>query len=319
MIDPFRLPQVFVLPQELDFAQLRAAMSAIGFQEVPTGVQFLPLIHGEPELAAWEWPGGLPKVEYSFNPVVRLRILDVGTVPPKLRGVLDEALGHLTDRAVREILESSDDRQRLFGIWAAIETERLDLIYDIARIAETERGSLRDEAETALFRLGDLADLRLETQAGSRLIAISAMELLDGFSCSEVVRAHLPTAADCRELFVPEIAGRVADALATHRWPKRPITAQPVSPEDVHAAPAGLLRWPNEISDHFPMGYRTIAGWMTPSRIWLSWQGTEPDGGVVQMDGLVFSEGRWIFFPKPFRIVERLLPDMPSPAETRMY
>ena len=312
MTDPFRLPQVFVLPRETGFSRLRAAVEGLGFRPVAAGPAVQPLIDGEPEVAAWEWPGGLPALYYSFNPVARLRLLDVATAPPRLRGVLAAMLHPLSGAAVREGLADTDDRRRLWAIWAAVETERLDLIHDIASIATTGSPTLREEAETALHRLGDLADLRLEALAGARLIAMTAAELIAGLGRPEDLAPHLATPADCESLFVPQIAARLAERLAARGWPARGLTARPVRDEDVFAAPAGAFRWPNEVSDRFPMGYRTIAGWMAPAPVWVGWRGQEPDGGRVQMDGLVLVEGRWRFFPKAFRLVEPLLPVLPG-------
>lgn len=313
MTDPFRLPQVFILPQDLGFATLAQVIEGLGFRSVPAGVQTAPLIDGEPEYAAWALPKGLPAIQYAFDPVVRLRTLDVGTVPPRLRGVLDDALLPLHPAFLRDAMTSTDDRQRLFGVLAALKTERLDLIHEVATVAETARGALRAEAERAVHALNTVAEQRLQTLASTRLIALAAMGELDGLRTPEAVAASLPTEADCAALFAPQIAGHVAQAVAAARWPRQGITAQPAAVEDVHPAPAGLLRTPNEVADHFPMGYRTIAGWMVPGHIWVSWRGREPDGGQVQMDGLVFVEGRWMFFPKAYRLVEPLLPALPAP------
>lgn len=316
MTDPFQLPQVLILPQELSFARLRQAMDAIGFADAETGVSAAPLIDGEPEAAAWDWPGGIPRVNYSFNPVVRLRVLDVGAVPPRLRAVLAEQLGPLHPAGLREALASGDDRQRLWGVWAALEAERLDLIHEIGRVAESARGSLRDEAERALRRLAELAERRLETRAGARLIATAALDLIAELRDGAEIRRYLPGAEDCAALFAPQIAQLLAQVVAARRWPTRGIAAQPAGPDEVFVAPAGLFRWKNEIANQFPNGYRNIAGWMNPSRIWLGWTGTDPQGTALRFDGLAFYEGRWVFFPKPFRLVEPLLPAMPEPAQS---
>ena len=69
------------------------------------------------------------------------------------------------------------------------------------------------------------------------------------------------------------------------------------------AAPAGLLRWANELSDRFPGGYREIAPWMNPQPIWLAWACKAADGGAVRYDGLAFLNDHWVWIPKAFRVV----------------
>lgn len=312
MTDPYALPQTFILPRDLDFARLRRGMAAIGFAEIEIGIQAMPLIDGELEFFAWAWPGGVPQVNYRFDPVARLRLLDLAEAPPALRAVVAQHLRPMAPSALRPMLKSADDRERLFALYAARETERLDLIQDIGAMMESVQGALRDESEAVLHRLGDMAQARLEALTAARLVAQMATEEIDRMTLEEEVAELLVSPADCDDLFVPEIANRVAEALAGKRWPNRAVTAQPQSLDDVAAAPAGLFRGSGDINRLFPMGYRQIAGWLNPSRVWVAWQGHPPGGGQMLMDGLAFTGRSWVFFPKPFRIVLPLLPRFPQ-------
>lgn len=309
MIDPFSLPQTLILPPETAFADIDACLSGLGFSQSETGTVTQPVLPGEPELARWRFRGGLPIVEYSFNPVLRLRLLEVATLSPELRGMIADRLSPLPSQAVSAALRSEDNRQRLFGVWSAVETERIDLIHEVTRVHETSRGVLREEAETALHRLGDLADARVDMLGAAQMIREAAMDVLASLDTAERLSDLIPSADDCSALFDASIAPRVSDAIKENGTPRRGIRAVPVSPSQIVPAPAGALRWSNELSDRFPRGYRRIAGWMEPSRIWLTWTGREPDGAEVQMDGLVFVNSRWMFLPKPWRIVEPLIAD----------
>jgi hypothetical protein len=54
--------------------------------------------------------------------------------------------------------------------------------------------------------------------------------------------------------------------------------------------------------EDFPGGYERIAGKFKPGFIWYRWKYTEP-GKTIGMayDGLVYVNGRWVWFPKPWK------------------
>jgi hypothetical protein len=319
MSDPFLLPQTLILRPETGFAEVEACLSGMGFSQAEAGTVARPVLPGEPELANWRHRGGLPVVQYSFNPVVRLRLLIVATLPPEMRGRIAARLDPLPSEAVPNALASEDDRRRLFGVWAAVETERIDLIHEVTRVHETSRAVLREEAEAALHRLGDLADARLEMLAAAQLIREAAMEVISGLGAAEALAELLPGEADCQALFDGGIAERAWQAVRQRGRPARGIGAPPATSTDIAVAPAGALRWHNELSTRFPRGYRRIAGWLEPSRIWLAWTGRERDGGTLFRDGLAFVNGRWVYLPKPWRIVEPLIPDDIGQAALRPH
>lgn len=311
-MNPFTIPQTLIIPPETSFGRIRDALEGLGLTQEDSGTVTAPLIDGEPEIANWSWYGELPIVQYSFNPVVRLRLLEVATVPPEMRADIARALSALSQDAVRDALRAGDERRRLFGIWAATETERIDLIQDIALLRETASGVILDEVDNALHRLGDLADARLEMLGTSRMLAESALELIHALRDVNILRDMLPTRADCAAAFHASIVDGVWQALKSRKPPARGITCQPEAAEDITAIPAGGLRWQNELSQRYVLGYRHIAGWMEPSRIWLRWVGTEPDGGVREMDGLVFVNEHWVWMPKVFRVIEPLILQPPQ-------
>ena len=65
-----------------------------------------------------------------------------------------------------------------------------------------------------------------------------------------------------------------------------------------------------ERAGNFRSGYRNIAGWMTPERMWLTWAARSATGGSMRYDGLAWLGERWVWLPKPYRIVA----DLPTGA-----
>lgn len=303
--DPFTLPQSLILTPDHDFNAVRPVLIDLGFVEEAKGVR---LVSEAPKSAHFAYPSGLPSALYTRHGPTGLGMLHLATVPPCLRGRIADAVPWITPSRLPELFKSGDPRLQLYGLWAAREDERVELIHDIRTLAAQSSGQVRKEAEAIAEELSELAQTQLETLAGTQLIAASALPLIAEFRDRQVMLDHLPSEEDCALLFEPQIAGDVAKALKTQSWPTGGIEAQPAGVEDVFAGPAGLLRWPNPVSDRFPRGYRSIAGWMKPGRIWLGWTVELPSGGTVRFDGLVFAEGRWIFFPRPWRIVAPALP-----------
>lgn len=313
--DPFSLPQSLILTPDHDYASVRAVLIGLGFVEEAKGLRFAARA---PSSAQFAHPSGLPSALYTHHGPTGLGMLHLATVPPRLRGQIAEALPWITPSRLVELFTDPDPKLQLYGLWAAREDERVELIHAIRSLAARVTGHVRKEAETIADELTALAQTQLETLAGMRLIAEAALPLIAEFRDRQVMMDHLPSEADCALLFAPQIAEEVAKALKTQSWPTGGIEAQPAGVDQVFVGPAGLLRWPNPVSDQFPRGYRTIAGWMQPGRIWIGWTGDLPSGGTVRFDGLVFAEGRWIFFPRPWRIVEPLLPVLGAVPSQRL-
>lgn len=318
-MNPYNLPQTLILPTDMPFARVRDTLQSLGFEAAQQGTVTPPLIEGEPEIANWTWRGTLPIVAYSFNAVARLRLLEVATVPPKLRAEIAALLKPLGARAVGDALRAEDERQRLWGIWAALETERVDLIVELARLRDSVSGMICEEIDNALHRLSDLEEARIGTLAAGRVIAGLGMELISALGDVQLLRSLLPSREDCHAAFHESVADELWTALQARPRPTRGIRAMPSEIEEIIAASAGSLRWQNELSHGFPRGYRDIAGWMQPNRVWLAWKGHEPDGGARQMDGLVFIDDHWVWMPKVYRDLEPLISllhlgtDVPAP------
>lgn len=112
-----------------------------------------------------------------------------------------------------------------------------------------------------------------------------------------------PKPEDYARVFVEGAAER-ARAHYDELWREQPVIQPPsdATELDIHAAPAGMLRSENELSLHFPQGYRTIADELVRDRIWLSWRYRKAGASAgLLFDGLVWLDQRWAWFPKAFR------------------
>jgi hypothetical protein len=69
-----------------------------------------------------------------------------------------------------------------------------------------------------------------------------------------------------------------------------------------------MLREDNELSQRFPGGYRALAPHLRPERIWFVWRYLQAgEAAGMRYDGLVRLPDRWIWFPKPYRVVGGIL------------
>ncbi len=76
----------------------------------------------------------------------------------------------------------------------------------------------------------------------------------------------------------------------------------------IRIAPAGMLTYDNELSRHFPGGYRTVAVLLNPHRTWVAWKVIAPGHSAgMAYDGLVWLDDHWVWFPKPYRVLAPLL------------
>ncbi len=124
-------------------------------------------------------------------------------------------------------------------------------------------------------------------------------------SCMEMVRALQPEPEDYGRVFVPAVADQ-ARAGYSALWENLPVW--PVRPDQtrlkVAVARAEDFTEKNDRSDLFPGGYLSVAPHLLPGRIWVCWEFITPgrDGGIA-FDGLVPLEGRWAWFPKPWKVL----------------
>lgn len=119
-----------------------------------------------------------------------------------------------------------------------------------------------------------------------------------------------PRADDYAKVFSAEVAGPARAAFeAGFAQAGRPRPADPGQTQLVcHLAPAGMLAGDNELSRHFPGGYRHIARYLHPQRVWVRWKFCRPhESAGMAYDGLVWVDDHWAWLPKPYRVLGDVL------------
>lgn len=302
------LGQTLLVSPETPFTRIASVMEQVGLQAGTSQTSTTPLLTGEPEFFTWTWQNSKPHVIYTFNPVARLRVLDVATVPPALRGMIASQLPILDHSKISNLFFADDPRQRLLGLWAAQETEEIGLVAQAERLQNDTEAVVAEQARLVTKRLQRVADSRVEALANLRVLAEAAPKLIMRLDDPQVVTGLQPNRNDIAALFDEELADSIFKGVTDlYKTMPRAAPGDRYPELKVTAANAGLLRWSNELSDKFPRGYRDIAGWMVPNRIWLSWEYRSPEGGSVLYDGLVFLDDHWVWIPKVFRIVAPLV------------
>ncbi len=306
----YHLGQTLIVTPETSFDRIAAAIEKIGWRRENPGLAAPPIVSGEPEMATWTWNGHKPFVVYTFNPVVRLRVLDVATAPPVFRKIIADNLPLIEAEQISNYLtNTSNPRKKLLGLWAAQETERIDLATEASYMEADPEPLVSEQAGSVALRLKRITQARIEVLSNLHLLSDAAGQLIERLSDVKFVQGLCPTRKDCEKLFDKELAGSITES-ALLEYQQLPKVAEPgerYSKLEITAAPAGLLRTFNELSERFPRGYRNIAGWMKPSRIWLTWAYKAVDGGAVRYDGLAWLDDHWIWLPKPFRIIAPLI------------
>jgi hypothetical protein len=308
-----RLGQTLIIRPEIPFIAIEAGLAELGWTRNPDDGTGAPLMDGEPEFATWTWQGRKPFVIYTFNPVVSMRVLDVATLPPALREAVAAKWPLLDERGIEQLFDAPIAKERLLGLWAAQETERLDLLHQAELLTRDPEPVIADQAREVCGRLRRLDESRHELLANLKILTEAAPMLIKNLSDRSYVRNLAPGQEDLTDLFdenLKPVLLRAVEAIYSQK-----LRVSPLAPDAVVqavATPAGLLRWPNLLSDKFPQGYRDIAGWMNPKRIWLCWTITTPTGGTVRYDGLVWLDGRWVWLPKIYRYVAPYLLEKPE-------
>ncbi len=295
------LPQTMILDPDCHFDRIANALEQLGWLRAE--VEKTPaIIKGEPEQAAWTWRGSKPYALYSFNPIAKLRVLDVATLPPSYRNHLIEHLPVLTEQDIEHEFFSDDPKRRLLALWASQETERIDLLSEVQRLERDRDSMVAEVAFKVAEKLGNIQHARIQTMSQLQVLVQAAPELIRRLDEPEFVAGLKPTQADCELMFDASIADQAFEAVQ-QIWQPQPRVKQISQDADIKvtATPAGLLRWSNELSDKFPGGYRDLAGWMSPKTIWLTW--TIQQGSTVRYDGLAWAQDHWVWVPKIYRIL----------------
>jgi hypothetical protein len=304
-----------VMDPDLDFARMKDSLAADRWRLVSCSTE--PILPGEPEHATFERDAG-ERIHYTFNPVCRLRVVEV------LGDGVTLQLPAAGKDMVSAWLASADERTLLRGVLAAQQMPDPQLIERVAALREHPRAAI---AEAAARLAGDLPRSESAKKPGpgqreqqAKAQALVAIEILKqhvtpllhalGQDADGSVTATLrPRPEDYALAFLPEAAETARQAYET-LWadPPRVTHVAPGSQLQCHVAPAGMLADDNALSWKFPGGYRAISPLLNPHRVWVAWKFIDP-GKTAGMayDGLVWLDNRWAWFPKPYRVLAQLV------------
>lgn len=130
-----------------------------------------------------------------------------------------------------------------------------------------------------------------------------------GASLVETLR---PTNADYRAVFQPEFADRAERFYRGWVWGPSPMPAEPwAEPGQTvlrmwKATTEEIRAWTPSVRKNFPGGYRKVKGEFRPGLTIYTWDYTEPGAEFgMAFNGLVFVNGHWALFPKPWRVLDQ--------------
>jgi hypothetical protein len=129
--DALRMQPTLIVQPTSTFAQIDAALGALGWAlEADTAVA-PPILPGEPEFASWSGRDG-GSISYTFNPVVRLRpLVFYGSSASERCKEAEGTLPTVGVTELRQLLRTREPRDLLLGVLAARElqaTPVLDLL-----------------------------------------------------------------------------------------------------------------------------------------------------------------------------------------------
>lgn len=127
---------------------------------------------------------------------------------------------------------------------------------------------------------------------------------------SEIARETLqPKDEDYDRIFVPE-AVEIAQKGYEELWAESPFP-QPQSDQTeilIALGRAEELLSESGIAEVFPGGYQSIAHYLLPDKVWLTWKYVKPgENSGMTYDGLVWLEDHFAWLPKPWKVLSSLL------------
>jgi hypothetical protein len=125
-------------------------------------------------------------------------------------------------------------------------------------------------------------------------------------SLRQFSQEHLrPKPEDYEQVFQPD-AVELARQGYELIWTESPFPEPKPGQEQVliHSALAEELAVETGRTQCFPGGYQRIAQKLLPHRIWLAWKYVKRrESNGMAYDGLVWLDGRFAWFPKPWRVL----------------
>jgi hypothetical protein len=138
--------------------------------------------------------------------------------------------------------------------------------------------------------------------------AVPFVKQLATATADEISAALRPRADDYAAVFLGDLVKLAQEGYAS-LWESPPERLAKPGQTTIRtsAALASQLTTDNEVSNLFPGGYRRVASRLVPERVWLRWDYREPGAEMgMAYDGLVRLGDRWVWFPKPWRLLDKI-------------
>jgi hypothetical protein len=223
------------------------------------------------------------------------------------RGLFGEALAAL--RRVRAVAPAADQVDL-----AALETKWQAQLSQAPAVPASEPVSA-----AAVEQAKDIAAALVAAEAVKRA-ARPMLEELRGENGAARLAALRPRQEDYAKVFTADGIEAARDAFTRFWGASPPVRApDPAQTElSLWVAPAGMLDEDNLLSRQFPGGYRGLARWLNPARVWLAWRFAKPGAiGGLSYDGLVWCDDHWAWFPRPYLVLRDLVARTPSGSTAR--
>jgi hypothetical protein len=292
------------------YAELKAHLVRLGWVWA-NEAQILPLLPSEPEWVEYTHPAG-GRLRYEFNPAIGLRQIEA-TGSEGLLAPLS-MLPRLCAADVEALLEDSRVEAILRGLFGVRALGLTDALNERVRSLREHDDDLVKRAATSVLGTMSFDNLaRGHAPSNLKILCEQALPILAalvGPEGSAIIERLRPGSDDYTRVFQCDIASAVRTAYE-RLWSTPPeierLTGGDIKVR-VDAAPASMLLEENELSERFPGGYRTIAPHLQPDRIWFVWRYLRPgQESGMRYDGVVRLDDRWVWFPKPYRVVGEIL------------
>jgi hypothetical protein len=242
-----------------------------------------------------------------------LRALDVSQTVEAARrlasqGLVSEALAALR-RALAVLPETDPARDSLVDLQA---------VWQVRAAAPGAPGP----APQPSVDMSDPADIATALVAAEALkrAARPMLEELRDENAAQRLAALRPRPEDYAKVFTADAVETTRDAFTRFWEASPPIRAPDTAYTELSlwVAPAGMLDGDNVLSRQFPGGYRGLARWLNPHRVWLAWRFAKPGAiGGLSYDGLVWCDDHWAWFPRPYLVLRDLVARIPNRSGAR--
>lgn len=138
-----------------------------------------------------------------------------------------------------------------------------------------------------------------------RAYALLSQPLATPTESLQLVLGLRPQPQDYALVFTPEAAPIAQAHYESLYAVPRPLSRSPHQTElRLWLVSSDELRDRAPSASQFPGGYADIAHLLLPGVVWAHWKYVEPGSSSgMAYDGLAYVTGRWVFFPKPFRVL----------------